>query len=256
MKTTKVLIVDDEMILARTLAGLTVDLTIYKTTEGEGGEGDGDGEGGEGDGEGGGDSPFASYSFLQDAERDMLQTLQLDEDGQKTFKGILDRFTPPAEAPESYTLPEGMEEGQVDMDLIGRFGKEAAEAGFPISQEMMSFIAKFQVGMQPTAEEIQEENEAYFAGRLAEMQTELGATESEKAITGSQKVIDTFASKDQKEFLEASGLSKSPELIQFLASIASAMSEDSFKRKEGDDNSGGEETRDERLKSLYPSMQS
>jgi len=234
-------------------------LTTFVTTDGDGDGEDGAGEGGSGDGGddddsgAGGDEGNASIPSWVDSIDGIT-----DED-KEVFKGLdkdsLLAKLRPVEAPDAYTLPEGFEEGSVNLDDVNAFGAALKESGINLTQEQMEVVMKFDLERQEAvAKENIENANRFFTEELASWKSEVGATVAQKSLSGAEKVIKSFADKDTQEFLEQSGLKSSPHLIKMLAKVSEVISEDSFstEKKTGD---GGEiDDRNEKLKKLYPTM--
>lgn len=198
------------------------------------------GEGGEGGG-GAADTTTATAAATtsqevstdgSQAEGDKGQQQQQQQQQQEDNKGEGEQGdknkTPELKAPEKYefTAPEGAE---LDSKAVELFEPVARE--LDLSNEQAQKLA----GLWPQLQEQMQQRQAESWGQQVEKwaadtktDKEIGGDKLTAAVGHAQKALDTFASKEFREFLDTTGLGNHPEMVRAFAKVGKLMGEDSF----------------------------
>ncbi|ECF1701257.1 peptidase, partial [Salmonella enterica subsp. enterica] len=141
--------------------------------------------------------------------------------------------TPPG-APEKYAFsaPEGQE---LDAGAVAAFEPVARELN--LTQEQAQKLVDVYGGMkQQQAEAWQQQTEDWAATVKADK--DIGGDSLATNLTVAQKALDTFGTKELKEYLNGTGLGNHPELVKFCIKVGKGMGEDQLIT--GDPKTGGE----------------
>lgn len=204
------------------------------------------GEGGEGGGGAAGQTTTATTSQEGSAEgdqsggdNDQQQQQQQQEDKDKN---------PGLQAPEKYelTAPEGTE---LDSKAVELFEPVARELG--LSNDQAQKLA----GLWPQLQEQIQNRQAESWGQQVEQwaadtkaDKEIGGDKLTVSVGHAQKALDTFASKEFREFLDSTGLGNHPEMVRAFAKVGKLMSEDSFVTGQGNGS-----PKNDLVEAFYPS---
>lgn len=162
------------------------------------------------------------------AEGDKGQQQQQQEDNKGEGEQGDKNKTPDLKAPEKYefTAPEGAE---LDSKAVEIFEPVARE--LDLSNEQAQKLA----GLWPQLQEQMQQRQAESWGQQVEKwaadtktDKEIGGDKLTAAVGHAQKALDTFASKEFREFLDTTGLGNHPEMVRAFAKVGKLMSEDSF----------------------------
>lgn len=135
---------------------------------------------------------------------------------------------PDLKAPEKYefTAPEGAE---LDSKAVELFEPVARE--LDLSNEQAQKLA----GLWPKLQEQMQQRQAESWGQQVEQwaadvkaDKEIGGDKLTASVGHAQKALDTFASKEFREFLDTTGMGNHPEMVRVFAKVGKLMSEDSF----------------------------
>ena len=77
---------------------------------------------------------------------------------------------------------------------------------------------------------------------------EIGGDKLTVSVGHAQKALDTFASKEFREFLDSTGLGNHPEMVRAFAKVGKLMSEDSFVTGQGNGS-----PKNDLVEAFYPS---
>jgi hypothetical protein len=156
----------------------------------------------------------------------------------------------PAEpsVPEKYelTAPEGTE---LDSKAVELFEPVARELG--LSNDQAQKLA----GLWPQLQEQMQNRQAESWGQQVEQwaadtkaDKEIGGDKLTVSVGHAQKALDTFASKEFREFLDSTGLGNHPEMVRAFAKVGKLMSEDSFVTGQGNGS-----PKNDLVEAFYPS---
>ena len=153
-----------------------------------------------------------------------------------------------AEIPEKYefTAPEGTE---LDSKAVELFEPVARELG--LSNDQAQKLA----GLWPQLQEQMQQRQAESWGQQVEKwaadtkaDKEIGGEKLTVSVGHAQKALDTFASKEFREFLDSTGLGNHPEMVRAFAKVGKLMSEDSFVTGQGNGS-----PKNDLVEAFYPS---
>lgn len=153
---------------------------------------------------------------------------KVDPSGDKPEPGSDKEKQPETKAPEKYelTAPEGTE---LDSKAVELFEPVARE--LDLTNEQAQKLA----GLWPQLQEQLQQRQAESWGSQVEQwaadtkaDKEIGGDKLTGAVGHAQKALDTFASKEFREFLDTTGLGNHPEMVRAFAKVGKLMSEDSF----------------------------
>ena len=155
------------------------------------------------------------------AEGDKGQQQQQQQQQQEDNKGEGDQGdknkTPDLKAPEKYefTAPEGAE---LDSKAVELFEPVARE--LDLSNEQAQKLA----GLWPQLQEQMQQRQAESWGQQVEQwaadtkaDKEIGGDKLQVSVGHAQKALDSFASKEFREFLDTTGLGNHPEMVRAFA---------------------------------------
>lgn len=133
--------------------------------------------------------------------------------------------TPPG-APEKYafTAPEGQE---LDTSALAQFEPVARELNLTQeqAQKLVDVYPKVLAGVQQQqAESWQKQTEDWAATVKADK--DIGGDKLASNLGAAQRAIDTFGTKELKEYLDGTGLGNHPELVKFCIKVGKGMAED------------------------------
>ena len=216
------------------------------------------GEGGEGGGGAAGQTTTATTSQEGSAEgdqsggdNDQQQQQQQQQEGTKSEgdnKQEDKDKKPGLQAPEKYelTAPEGTE---LDSKAVELFEPVARELG--LSNDQAQKLA----GLWPQLQEQIQNRQAESWGQQVEQwaadtktDKEIGGDKLTVSVGHAQKALDTFASKEFREFLDSTGLGNHPEMVRAFAKVGKLMSEDSFVTGQGNGS-----PKNDLVEAFYPS---
>lgn len=182
----------------------------------------------------GGAAPAASEPSPTPAPTEPAQQPTADpepkpaEDGKPEPTGDKPEPEAKAEVPEKYefTAPEGTE---LDSKAVELFEPVARELG--LSNDQAQKLA----GLWPQLQEQMQQRQAESWGQQVEKwaadtkaDKEIGGEKLTVSVGHAQKALDTFASKEFREFLDTTGMGNHPEMVRAFAKVGKLMSEDSF----------------------------
>ncbi|WP_241723060.1 peptidase [Raoultella sp. HC6] len=148
--------------------------------------------------------------------------------GDKPEQGSDKDKKPETQAPEKYklTAPEGTE---LDSKAVELFEPVARE--LDLTNEQAQKLA----GLWPQLQEQMQQRQAESWGAQVEQwaadtkaDKEIGGDKLTASVGHAQKALDTFASKEFREFLDTTGMGNHPEMVRAFAKVGKLMSEDSF----------------------------
>ncbi|WP_176608494.1 peptidase [Klebsiella pneumoniae] len=218
------------------------------------------GEGGEGGGGAAGTTTATTAATTSQegstdgsqAEGDKGQQQQQQQQQQEDNKGEGEQGdknkTPDLKAPEKYefTAPEGTE---LDSKAVELFEPVARELG--LSNDQAQKLA----GLWPQLQEQIQNRQAESWGQQVEQwaadtkaDKEIGGDKLTVSVGHAQKALDTFASKEFREFLDSTGLGNHPEMVRAFAKVGKLMSEDSFVTGQGNGS-----PKNDLVEAFYPS---
>jgi len=149
----------------------------------------------------------------------------------------------PAELPESYAIPEGMEVDQATFDAFAPMAKELGLSQAAV-EKLLAFDAERMKAMPAQVD-------AAHKAELTAWAKEIGADKYTAAITNARKALQTFASPEDVTWLQQAGLANSPRLVKILANIGVNLQEET---PAGGEKSGKTLSEEERIARLYPKM--
>lgn len=170
------------------------------------------------------------------------------EDGKPEPNGDKPEPEAKAEIPEKYefTAPEGTE---LDSKAVELFEPVARELG--LSNDQAQKLA----GLWPQLQEQMQQRQAESWGQQVEKwaadtkaDKEIGGEKLTVSVGHAQKALDTFASKEFREFLDSTGLGNHPEMVRAFAKVGKLMSEDSFVTGQGNGS-----PKNDLVEAFYPS---
>ncbi|MHB0838784.1 peptidase [Klebsiella grimontii] len=170
------------------------------------------------------------------------------EDGKPEPTGDKPEPEAKAEIPEKYefTAPEGTE---LDSKAVELFEPVARELG--LSNDQAQKLA----GLWPQLQEQMQQRQAESWGQQVEKwaadtkdDKEIGGEKLTVSVGHAQKALDTFASKEFREFLDSTGLGNHPEMVRAFAKVGKLMSEDSFVTGQGNGS-----PKNDLVEAFYPS---
>ncbi|HGV3510057.1 TPA: peptidase [Klebsiella michiganensis] len=170
------------------------------------------------------------------------------EDGKPEPTGDKPEPEVKAEVPEKYefTAPEGTE---LDSKAVELFEPVARELG--LSNDQAQKLA----GLWPQLQEQMQQRQAESWGQQVEKwaadtkaDKEIGGEKLTVSVGHAQKALDTFASKEFREFLDSTGLGNHPEMVRAFAKVGKLMSEDSFVTGQGNGS-----PKNDLVEAFYPS---
>lgn len=170
------------------------------------------------------------------------------EDGKPEPTGDKPEPEAKAEVPEKYefTAPEGTE---LDSKAVELFEPVARELG--LSNDQAQKLA----GLWPQLQEQMQQRQAESWGQQVEKwaadtkaDKEIGGEKLTVSVGHAQKALDTFASKEFREFLDSTGLGNHPEMVRAFAKVGKLMSEDSFVTGQGNGS-----PKNDLVEAFYPS---
>ena len=200
----------------------------------------------------GGAAPAASEPSPSPAPAEQAQEPAADPDkpepsDDKPEQGSDKDKKPETQAPEKYelTAPEGTE---LDSKAVELFEPVARE--LDLTNEQAQKLA----GLWPQLQEQMQQRQAESWGQQVEKwaadtkaDKEIGGDKYAGAVGHAQKALDTFASKEFREFLDTTGMGNHPEMVRAFAKVGKLMSEDSFVTGQG---SGSQ--KNELVEAFYP----
>ncbi|HFD8278716.1 TPA: peptidase [Raoultella ornithinolytica] len=162
------------------------------------------------------------------AEAPPAETDKPEPSGDKPEQGSDKDKKPETQAPEKYefTAPEGTE---LDSKAVELFEPVARE--LDLTNEQAQKLA----GLWPQLQEQMQQRQAESWGAQVEKwaadtkaDKEIGGDKLTASVGHAQKALDTFASKEFREFLDTTGMGNHPEMVRAFAKVGKLMSEDSF----------------------------
>ncbi|HBY9794575.1 TPA: peptidase [Klebsiella pneumoniae] len=110
-------------------------------------------------------------------------------------------------------------------------------------------------GLWPQLQEQMQNRQAESWGQQVEQwatdtkaDKEIGGDKLTVSVGHAQKALDTFASKEFREFLDSTGLGNHPEMVRAFAKVGKLMSEDSFVTGQGNGS-----PKNDLVEAFYPS---
>ncbi|HGK3824325.1 TPA: peptidase [Klebsiella pneumoniae] len=194
-------------------------------------------------------SPTPAAEQSEAAQQPAVDPVPSPADGDKP-EPTGDKPAPSAEpsVPEKYelTAPEGTE---LDSKAVELFEPVARELG--LSNDQAQKLA----GLWPQLQEQIQNRQAESWGQQVEQwaadtkaDKEIGGDKLTVSVGHAQKALDTFASKEFREFLDSTGLGNHPEMVRAFAKVGKLMSEDSFVTGQGNGS-----PKNDLVEAFYPS---
>ncbi|ENJ8541419.1 peptidase [Raoultella planticola] len=185
-----------------------------------------------------------------DKGQQQQQQQQQQEDNKGKQEGNQDDKDkkPDIKAPDKYEFkaPEGTE---LDSQAIGLFEPVARELDLTNDQ------AQKLAGLWPQLQEQMQQRQAESWGQQVEKwaadvkaDKEIGGDKLTASVGHAQKALDTFASKEFREFLDNTGMGNHPEMVRVFAKVGKLMSEDSFVTGQGNGS-----PKNDLVEAFYPS---
>ncbi|QQO48633.1 peptidase [Raoultella ornithinolytica] len=182
------------------------------------------------------------------AEAPPAETDKSEPSGDKPEPGSDKDKKPETQAPEKYefTAPEGTE---LDSKAVELFEPVARE--LDLTNEQAQKLA----GLWPQLQEQMQQRQAESWGAQVEQwaadtkaDKEIGGDKLTASVGHAQKALDTFASKEFREFLDNTGMGNHPEMVRAFAKVGKLMSEDSFVTGQGNGS-----PKNDLVEAFYPS---